>query len=57
MLNGKLNPVTGIFLGKNCYGYKDKQELEIAPRSPIMEGLSTPEMIAAKYAELPDDDE
>ena len=26
MNSGKLNPVTGIFLGKNNYGYQDKVE-------------------------------
>lgn len=56
MLNGKINPVTGIFLAKNNFGYTDKQELEIAPKAPMVEGLDTPELIAAKYAELPDDD-
>ena len=27
MLNGKVNPVSGIFLGKNHFGYTDKQEV------------------------------
>lgn len=31
MQNGKINPVSGIFLGKNNYGYKDKQETVITP--------------------------
>lgn len=31
MQNGKLNPVTGIFLGKNNYGYQDKTEHVITP--------------------------
>lgn len=53
MLNGKINPVAGIFLGKNNFGYTDKQELEVKPVNPMAEGLSTPEEIAARYAELP----
>lgn len=31
MQNGKLNPVTGIFLGKNNYGYQDKTEYVLTP--------------------------
>lgn len=29
--NGKLNPVTGIFLGKNNFGYQDKTEHVVTP--------------------------
>lgn len=53
MLNGKINPVAGIFLGKNHFGYTDKQELEVKPVNPMAEGLSTPEEIAERYAQLP----
>ena len=31
MLNGKINPVSGIFLGKNNFGYQDKQEMVVTP--------------------------
>lgn len=31
MVNGKINPVTGIFLGKNNFGYQDKQEMVLTP--------------------------
>lgn len=31
MQNGKLNPVTGIFLGKNNFGYQDKTEYVLTP--------------------------
>jgi hypothetical protein len=31
MQNGKINPVSGIFLGKNNFGYQDKQEHIITP--------------------------
>lgn len=31
MLNGKVNPVTGIFLGKNNFGYQDKTEYVVTP--------------------------
>lgn len=29
--NGKINPVMGIFLGKNNYGYRDKTEYVVTP--------------------------
>lgn len=31
MQNGKINPVSGIFLGKNHFGYQDKQEYVLTP--------------------------
>ena len=31
MQNGKVNPVAGIFLGKNNYGYQDKTEYVVTP--------------------------
>ena len=33
MQNGKINPVSGIFLGKNNFGYQDKQEYVLTPNS------------------------
>lgn len=55
MQNGKINPVSGIFLGKNNFGYADKQEYVVTPNTS---GLSSadPATIEAKYAELPDMD-
>lgn len=55
MQNGKINPVSGIFLGKNNFGYADKQEYVVTPNTS---GLSSadPATIEAKYAELPDVD-
>lgn len=39
MQNGKINPVSGIFLMKNNFqGYADKQEFVITPQSPLGEG-------------------
>ena len=51
MMNGKINPVSGIFLGKNNFGYQDKQEYVLTPNSN--ERVDTA-AIEAKYAELPD---
>lgn len=35
MQNGKINPVSGIFIMKNAYGYVDKQEVIVTPQSPL----------------------
>lgn len=54
MQNGKVNPVSGIFLMKNLYsGFSDKQELVLTPNQTQLsdEDVKT---IEAKYAELPD---
>ena len=34
MVSGKINPASGIFLGKNHYGYKDVQEQVIKAETP-----------------------
>ena len=33
MNSGKINPVSGIFLGKNNFGYQDKQEMVLTPNA------------------------
>lgn len=53
MMNGKINPVSGIFLGKNNFGYQDKQEYVVTPNQMAME--ADPSVIEAKYDELPED--
>ena len=53
MMNGKINPVSGIFLGKNNFGYADKQEYVLTPNQQQI----TPEdikAISSKYEELPE---
>lgn len=52
MLNGKINPVSGIFLGKNLWDYSDKQEYVLTPNAG--NGAVDKEAIEAKYAELPE---
>lgn len=37
MQNGKINPVSGIFLMKNNFGYQDKQDVVITPNNPLGE--------------------
>ena len=34
MQTGRINPVSGIFLGKNNFGYQDKQDVVITPNNP-----------------------
>ena len=54
MENGKINPVSGIFLAKNLFGgYSDKQELVLTPNQSKLSDVD-PATIEAKYAELPD---
>ena len=53
MQNGKINPVAGIFLGKNNFGYKDQQEYVLTPNQNQMHETDIA-TIEAKYAELPD---
>lgn len=56
MLNGKINPVSGIFLGKNQWtGYNDKQELVLTPNTQETLSQADVAAIEAKYAELPED--
>lgn len=52
MQSGKINPVSGIFLGKNNLGYKDQQEYVLTPNQH--EEDVSPDVIAAKYDELPE---
>lgn len=35
MQNGQVNPVTGIFLGKNNFGYTDKTEVAVEPKKSV----------------------
>lgn len=49
MQNGKINPVTGIFLLKNNHGYKDQQDVVITPNNPLDQG--NPDEIRKKYIE------
>ena len=52
MQNGKMNPVSAIFLGKNNFGYKDQQDVVVTPNTKDVETVDAT-TIEAKYAELP----
>lgn len=61
MVDGKINPVVGIFLGKNHFGYADKQDIIVTPNNPLGEARD-PEEVRQRYLdsvvvdELPPDD-
>lgn len=48
MMNGKINPVTGIFLAKNNFGYVDKTETVLTPNTKPEEEYSV-EDIKKRY--------
>ena len=50
MQNGKINPVAGIFLMKNNFGYTDEQKLVVQPEQPLG-SVEDPKKIEEKYAE------
>lgn len=54
MMNGKINPPNGIFLGKNHFGYKDVQDVVVTPNNPLGEARSAEE-IAQQYEYLPEE--
>lgn len=49
MQNGKINPASGIFLGKNMFGYKDVVDLVHTPNAGMVQAADPDEM-AKKYA-------
>ena len=53
MTNGKINPVMGIFLSKNLYGYQDKVEIEASSRQEISTGDYG--SVADRYKQLPEE--
>lgn len=53
MYNGKINPVSGIFIGKNEFRYTDSQEVVLTPNQ--QHETVDAEVLEAKYAELPED--
>ena len=52
MQSGKVNPASGIFLGKNMFGYKDVQDVVLTPGDNLAD--VPPEEITKKYQELPE---
>lgn len=56
MQNGKINPVSGIFLMKNNFGYADKQEVVLTPNNPLGDTKDTKEL-EERYIESVVEDE
>lgn len=56
MQNGKVNPASGIFLGKNLFGYRDVQDVVVTPNNPMGDAQNAPEL-ADKYLEVIDEDD
>lgn len=55
MQNGKINPMAGVFLGVNNFGYKDVKQVNL---TPVVDSQPEPVDVAAieaKYAELPEE--
>lgn len=44
MQNRKIDPVSGIFLMKNNFGYADKQEVVVTPNNPLGDTKDTKEL-------------
>ena len=55
MQNGKINPVSGIFLMKNNFGYKDQQEVVVKPEAPLGEQTSAEELRNKYIKGLPEE--
>lgn len=54
MQNGKINPASGIFLGKNNFGYKDQTEHVLTPNTNLADQVS-PADLQRRIEALPDD--
>lgn len=67
MQNGKINPVSGIFLMKNNMDYEDKREVTLRPENPMgdmttdeelqkryLDAVETPDALPEKSAESPE---
>lgn len=55
LLNGKVNPASGIFLAKNLLGYRDQIDLAPVPADPLQ--AASAEEISTKYGNLLPDSE
>lgn len=51
MENGKINPVSGIFLLKNHFGYQDKKDVTLSPGDTTKGEDKDPEELKQKYLE------
>ena len=56
MQNGKINPGSGIFLGKNVFGYKDVADVVVTPNNPL-QGMDADQAMKRITDAIPADDE
>lgn len=54
MLNGKVNPASGIFIGKNHLNYRDSTEVVVTPNNP-MQGVDSDQASQRMLESMPDD--
>ena len=54
MMNGKINPVTGIYLGKVMFGHIEEQHIVLQPKT-LDSDYQDASTIEAKYKQLPSD--
>lgn len=54
--NGKCNPASWIFIGKNAFGMKDVQDVVVSPSTPLGEGAEQ-KQLADKYETIFDQPE
>lgn len=52
-MNGKINPVSGIFIAKNHFGYRDTQELDVKQDDRLFNQRDA-SIIAKEYDALPE---
>ena len=55
MMNGRVNPASGIFIGKNHYQYRDTQNYVVTPTSPLQD-LNDDSAQLRMIEALPDED-
>ena len=53
--NGKTNPASWIFIGKNAFGMKDVQDVVVTPNNPIGETTGQKELAADYVIDVTDD--
>ena len=53
MMNGKVNPASGIFISKNWFGYADTQNIVVTPNNPL-DGMSQDEARTRYTSALPE---
>lgn len=56
MMEGKINPVSAIFLMKNNMGYKDQTDVVVTPNNPL-QGMDAEQARKRLTDSIPDDDE